>query len=398
MEKHTKILILIIFIALILRIGSAVILRDNSPRGDAADYVNIAKNIVAGQGFVSTRMNLYSYRPPLYPLFLSLIYLSGSSDYLTVILIQSIISSLTCWLVYLIAESIYNRTAALCAAALTAVYPGLIYYSTQLLSESLFIFILYSAITIFYRSRNRIGKWVLIGILMGLSSLCRPMALPLTILLLPFFAFNLNRGILRWLVVFIFAVLVILPWTWRNYQVHHHPVPITTYGGANLWLGNYPGATGYIGTPEGIQTLLRRNDLPEPEKDSLCYRKALSYISAHPGHFLKLSAKRFLLFWNPIPEKQFGPARIRGRVTLYRIVAAGSFISLLILAGTGIAFTSRIWKKTWLLLFLILYFPAILMFYYISLRYRLPVIPALAVFGGQGVLAITSRVFRTGDD
>lgn len=398
MKKHTKFLILIILIALILRIGSGMILRDNAPRGDAADYDNIAQNIISGQGFVSTRMNLYSYRPPLYPIFLALLYSLGSPHYLTVILVQSILSSLTCWLVYLIAESIYNRTAALSAAALTALYPGLIYYSTQLLSESLFIFLLFSATAIFYRSRNRMEKWILIGALLGLAALCRPVALPLTLLLLPFFAFNLAHGTRRWLVVFLFTMLVIIPWTWRNYRIHHQPVLITTYGGANLWLGNYPGSTGYIGSPEGIQTLLRRKGIPEPEKDSLCYREALSYISNNPGHFLELTIKRFLFFWNPIPEKQFGPNLIRGRDTICRIVVAVSFSLLLLLAGTGIANTSRLWKKAWLLLFLILYFPAILMFYYISFRYRLPVIPALAVFGGQGVLAITSRLFRTGDE
>lgn len=389
---------LIILIALILRIGSAIILSDNRPRGDAADYDNIAHNINSGQGFVSTRMNLYSYRPPLYPVFLALLYSLSSPDYLTVILVQSILSSLTCWLVYLIAKSIFKRTAALSAAAITALYPGLIYYSTQLLSESLFIVLLYSAVALFYRSRNRMGKWILIGTLLGLASLCRPIALPLTLLLLPFFAINLAHGVRRWLVVFLFTILIILPWTWRNYRIHHQPVLITTYGGANLWLGNYPGSNGYIGTPEGIQSLLRRKGIPEPEKDSLCYRKALSYISSHPGDFMKLSIKRFLLFWNPIPEKQFGPNRIRGRDTFYRIVIAASFTLLLLLAGTGIAGTLRIWKKTWLLLYLILYFPAILMFYYISFRYRLPIIPALAIFGGEGILAITSRIFRTRND
>ncbi len=384
--------------ALLLRIGSAIILSDNAPRGDAADYDNIAHNIISGRGFVSTRMNLYSYRPPLYPIFLALLYSLSSPNYLTVILIQSILSSLTCWLVYMIAESIFQRTAALSAAALTAIYPGLIYYSTQLLSESLFIFLLYSAVALFYRSRNRPGKWILMGVLLGLASLCRPIALPLTLLLLPFFAFNLTHGVRRWLVVFLFTVLAILPWTWRNYRIHHQPVLITTYGGANLWLGNYPGSTGYIGSPEGIQTLLRKKGIPEPEKDSLCYRKALSYISNNPGGFLMLSAKRFLIFWNPIPEKQFGPNRIRGKDTLYRIVIAGSFIILLLLAGTGIAGTSRLWQKTWLLLFLILYFPAILMFYYISFRYRLPIIPALAILGGEGLLVITSRIFQPRDD
>ena len=398
LKIHTKILILIILFALIVRVGSGIILWDDYPRGDAADYDNIALNIISGHGFISTRMNLYSYRPPLYPIFLALLYYPGLPNYLTVILVQSLLSALTCGLVYLIAKAIYRPTTALIAAGLAALYPGLIFYSTQLLSETLFIFLLYSAAAIFYRARNQMGKWIIIGMTLGLASLCRPIALPLTILLLPFFAWNLTHGIRRWLLVFFCALLLILPWTGRNYHIHHHPVLLTTYGGANLWLGNYPGANGHIGTPEGIQTLLRRKDISEPEKDSLCYRKALSFISRHPGQFMELSGKRFLLFWNPIPEEQFGPNRLQGRDTLYRIVVAVSFSILLLLAGLGAAVTPRLWKRAWLLLVLIFYFPAILMFYYISLRYRLPIIPALAILGGEGLRAITSRNFRTRDD
>ncbi|HDL63870.1 MAG TPA: hypothetical protein ENH12_00625, partial [Proteobacteria bacterium] len=324
-------------------------------------------------------------------------YYPGLPDYLTVILVQSLLSALTCGLVYLIARAIYSPTAALIAAGLTALYPGLIFYSTQLLSETLFIFLLYSAAAIFYRVRNQRGKWIILGMILGLASLCRPIALPLTILLLPFFAWNLTHGIRRWLLVFFCALLIIIPWTGRNYHIHHHLVLLTTYGGANLWLGNYPGATGYIGTPEGIQTLLRKKGISEPEKDALCYRKALSFISRHPGRFLGLSVKRFFLFWNPIPEKQCGPDRLQGKDTLYRIVVTVSFSILLLLAGIGAAVTSRLWKKAWFLLVLIFYFPAILMFYYISLRYRLPIIPALAILGGEGLRVITSRFFRTGD-
>lgn len=398
LKNQKKILFLILLLAFALRLGSAIILWDDTPRGDAADYDNIARNIAGGRGFVSTRMNLYSYRPPLYPIFLALLYFSGSPHYLIVLLAQSLLSALTCGLVYLIAESIYRRTSALIAAALTALYPGLIYYSTQLLSETLFIFLLYCAAAFFYRYRPRRGKWIILGVILGLASLCRPMALPLTILLLPFFALNLPHGVRRWLAVFFCALLVIIPWTGRNYQIHHYPVLLTTYGGANLWLGNYPGARGYIGTPEGIQHLLRRTDLSEPEIDNICYRKAFSYISQYPGQFLELTGKRFLLFWNPVPEKQVGPDRLQRRYTLYRFAVAGSFSILMLLAVIGAALTPQLWEKTWFLLFLIFSFPAILMFYYISLRYRLPIIPALAVLGGEGVLTITSRFFRTGDD
>ena len=95
--------------AFIIRLGVLVLLGD-SPRGDAADYENIALNIMSGKGFVSTRLGLYSYRPPLYPLFLAGMFSVFKTSYFMVGFIQVIISSITCVIVYYIGESIFDET------------------------------------------------------------------------------------------------------------------------------------------------------------------------------------------------------------------------------------------------------------------------------------------------
>ena len=105
--------------AFIIRLVVLVLLAD-SPRGDAADYENIAFNIMSGKGFVSTRLGLYSYRPPLYPLFLAGIFSVSKTSYFMVGFIQVVISSITCVIVYYIGESIFDEITGLISSIILA--------------------------------------------------------------------------------------------------------------------------------------------------------------------------------------------------------------------------------------------------------------------------------------
>jgi 4-amino-4-deoxy-L-arabinose transferase-like glycosyltransferase len=383
----------IFLVAFFIRLGVFFLLED-TPRGDAADYENIALNIINGEGFVSTRMGLYSYRPPLYPLFLAGIFAIKTS-YFVVGFIQAIISSITCIIVFYIGESIFDEDSGSVASIIMALYPGLIFYSTQLLSETLFVFILLLGIYVFFRDDNRYEarhKYVLLGILVGLASLCRPVIFPFLIFLIPFCPLSREHNVKKWMLVTCFALLTIAPWTIRNYYVHHKFILLTTYGGANLWMGNYSGATGYIGRPNNINELVRRDDISEPEKDLLFYKKAVSFIVGNPAAFVKLSVKKLILFWNPWVDNHTGPTYISNKNIDYKSIIAIAFSALMLFAVIGFFNTSRVWKKTWLLLMLLLYFSIVSMVFYVSFRYRQPIIPVLGLFAGKGIVFSFSSI------
>lgn len=78
----------------------------------------------------------------VYPLFLSAIYAFPKVNFQTVRLVQAALGALSLWLLYLIAARVYNRTVALMAIAVSAVYPPYIFSEARLLTETLGIFIL----------------------------------------------------------------------------------------------------------------------------------------------------------------------------------------------------------------------------------------------------------------
>jgi hypothetical protein len=157
-------------------------------------------------------------------------------------------------------------------------------------------------------------------------------------------------------------------------------------------MGNYSGATGYIGRPNNINQLVRREDISETEKDLLFYKKAVSFIVENPAAFFKLSVKKLILFWNPWVDNYTGPAYIRDKNIDYKRIIGIAFSALMLFAVIGFFNTSSVWKKTSLLLMLLLYFSIVSMVFYVSFRYRQPIIPVLSLFAGKGIVFSFSSI------
>ena len=108
---------------------------------DEVQYQDIAVNLVEGRGFMMEG-RLTSWRPPLYPFVLSLLYrMAGTTDPDVVRVFQGLLSLGTVAVVYLLARTIFGPRIAVAAAGIMAFYPSLLFYNNHLLSEVVFIFL-----------------------------------------------------------------------------------------------------------------------------------------------------------------------------------------------------------------------------------------------------------------
>ena len=73
------------------------------------------------------------FRAPLYPYFLGVIYRLFGPDYLTPRIIQAVLGSISCVLLYLITRRLFGERAALLAGAAAGAYGMLIYFDAELL-------------------------------------------------------------------------------------------------------------------------------------------------------------------------------------------------------------------------------------------------------------------------
>ena len=187
------------------------------------------------------------------------------------------------------------------AAALVAFFPNLIFHTAAILTETLFNFLLVSALLVLLwrpwreaePSNLRLAGF---GLLLGLSVLVRPVAL----MVLPLLAVvwlvrggGWRRWVARMAIVTGVVLLVMLPWVVRNAAVMHEATFATTTGD-NLCIGNNPDANGAFQLPDWCFHDFISGPRPEFEtrRDHVLTSRALDWITSHPAQQPRLLAWR----------------------------------------------------------------------------------------------------------
>ena len=266
------------------------------PWSDFESYVSMAHNIVRG-------VPIHTRLAPGYPVFLSGVYLlQGSIE--AVWVANALLGGLGIVLVYGLTEKFWDdRKVAETAAWIAAVFPDFSVYAGVPASENLVIplVLLVVLCLVAGQERGRLVWWVLAGLALGGAFLVRGMLLgilPLFVgwIWLDAYKGDLRRSVLPCLLLISSSVVVVAPWTVRNWRVHGAFVPVTTQMGLGLWGGNNSEADG-----EWMDDFLDRQPIPtelsEVERSRYQTRQALSFMVENPLDVAVLAIKKFGLFW-----------------------------------------------------------------------------------------------------
>lgn len=320
--------------ALILRLIPVLLTRSLSiGLDDMFQYDMLARSLAAGNGFrwyASADLELLkpyvdfdlttvdydpvrgvetSFRAPLYPAFLSLIYLlvgSGANRFFAARLAQAALGAALAPLTYLVAlrfspppagqgPGVGSDRAAKISAWVIAAYPILLAYPLGLGTENPFFLLLLASFLILLQSIEKPSAFRLLlsGFLLGLTALTRSVILPFAglAILWIWFVLKQKRGAL---IVALALALTIAPWIVRNSLLHHKLTGIETSMGYNLYLGYYPQGNGsfIFGPSLDLLTIL-----DDAERDQVGTQKAIEFIHAQPERFLPLAVNRLGFFF-----------------------------------------------------------------------------------------------------
>ena len=400
----------ILGMALLLRLYGAFSALPPEIRGDAKKYEEIGWNIASGRGFSLTWegnriLPTAQVVGPLYPLFIALVYKVAGHQPDAVRLLQCFLGVLVCLVLYELGRLLFDSNIGLLVAGFGAVYPLLIRHSyfggpVFLMTENLFALLLFlSVLALVHVQRYpTFSNQLVAGLCLGLSALTRASILAFPV------ALFIWLGLLRrwsWLVVLrmvgtvtIWMLLVIAPWTWRNYQVFHQVVPISTLGGSPLWDGNNPLARGgdapAVPLPKHLTGLSPgqswKYQYPRDEVilDRLCYQASWEALAANPRRVPWLMGKKVLVFW-----MFFDDSKTR------QVNWAFLFAGLFALVGW---WSARREPFRWLPVIVpAAYLTLIAMVFLPAPRYRAPVEPLLLILAAAGVAVILRLVARAGD-
>jgi hypothetical protein len=172
----------------------------------------------------------------------------------------------------------------------------------------------------------------------------------------------------------LFFCAAIAPWLVRNHQVFGKFVFIRSNFGAELRLGNGPGADGtwmfYLHPTQNQLALRQYEQMGEIAYVAERKRQALDFIRADYGRFARLSAKRFVYYWAGRPRSSEQAIWIDNSAFLG--------VSVLAFWGLGRALGRRK-RSSWLFLWLLVSYPAVYYFVYPHARYRHPIEPQMAI-------------------
>jgi 4-amino-4-deoxy-L-arabinose transferase-like glycosyltransferase len=219
--------------------------------GDYEYYHGLANLLADGKGFVHPLILGYTgvsvptaEHPPLWPLLLSVSSSLGAGSYVAHRLTGCLVGTLAIAVVGLLGRRVGGERVGLIAAGLAALYPTLVAADGSLMSESLYGLLVGTGLLLAYRLMDRPSARTAaaLGVAVGLAALTRAEAL----LLLPLLALPVclrARGRIpgwgwRFGAACLAAVVVIAPWSVRNWITFDRPVPISinessVIGGAN---------------------------------------------------------------------------------------------------------------------------------------------------------------------
>ncbi len=369
---------------------------------DWLDYHNIATE-TAATGEYRESGHLTTYRPPGWPLLLSLVYYIFGPHPLAGVILNALLGVVLTYTAYRFTRIAFGEMPARWTGAFVAVFPNYLFFTNYLCSEILFTAVLLLSLIVLFENRQsgrlRLWQFLLAGLVMGIAALIRPQAVLLILPVLLFLLFGRYR-FARMAAFAIGCALVISPWVIRNYQLNGRAT-IATIGGMNLHIGNQEaGGIGFT-APDPELIIVPQSPADEARNDRVAYEAAWRFIREHPVLFLKRGVlKVAFMMSNSFQglEKEVGRVS-RGAplpwVVPLALLTQSLYYLLLLFAGIGLFNAVRqhrdISPPMAFSMLVVVVWLAIHFVFYGEPRYHFPLIPFFAGFAGYGLSHIFLR-------
>ncbi len=350
----------------------------------------VAAALATGHGFSSPfglETGPTAWEPPLYPYLTAGVFLLfgvySKASAFVLLALNSLFSALTCVPIFMIARRVFSVNVAVWSSWAWALLPNVMFWCTRWIWETslstlLLAVLFWLALTL--EDRDGWHSWISFGSLWGI------LALTSTSLL----SFLPAAGLLAWhsrwkrnkrslagiaLASAIFFACV-TPWLIRNHSTFGRFIFVRDNFGAELRMGNGPGADGtwmeYLHPTQNVFALHQYQSLGELDYVALRKSQAVAFIKADYSRFAALCLKRFVYFWAGPPKATQPPWLSE--------VKNSAFLASSILMFWGLGRALRLRKPGARLFFwLILLCPAVYYIVFPAPRYRHPIEPEMTI-------------------
>ena len=232
-----------------------------------------------------------------------------------------------------------GNIAARLAVAIVTLWPNLIFNSGLAAKELLIAALLPLTLGLYVSAGWTHVRWrrsmlaLLSGVTLGAMVLTQPSFVLFPAVFVIYEVLRpqkLSLALLRVSLLVLGVVLIVSPWTYRNYVVLSSIVPVTNTSGVSLYVGNNPTATG--GYVPAADALIAQHG--EVAANKLAMNLAITWIREHPTQFVALMLPKQVLFLGDDSTGAFWTLR-RGlsvpdwQYAIFKLVSNGFWLALL---------------------------------------------------------------------
>jgi hypothetical protein len=214
---------------------------------------------------------------------------------------------------------------------------------------------------------SRVRDYLYAGAMWGFAGLVSPSLLapflPIVIVL-----YVRDRNAKQLLILALAMLLIITPWTLRNFVAFHTLMPIRSNGWAEIYFGN----VGFDLHPSGPS--MKYQTMGEVAFVEKTKSEAVRYLAARAAEFSKRTVRRAFNFW-AMPDGALGLSFILGLLSFF-----GGFHAI------------RKSRNGVVLMLVLIFYPMIYYVSYTFTRYRHPIEPIIYVLAAYGVTIIAKSV------
>ncbi len=422
-KNQKKILFLIVFAALVIRLFLMIYFESYTiDKGFQYGYETgmIAKAIATGKGFSSPFLKptgSTAWLMPGYPFLLAFFFkLFGvftTKATIAILLVNCIVSALTCIPVYYIAKKLFSERVGFVAAVALAFFPSSIWHAINTIWDTT-VFTFLAMVLVYWMlilsKRLNIKNAILYGTYMGIVVLVNPVIIlffPFVLVWLFINSSLIIKNRIKYIaMISVIVFLTLIPWVVRNYIVLDRYMLRSNFG-LELKIGNsQPTWDAFMSESKGGDRIepwdlghpavseyefIRFLYMGEVNYMDQCRSEAVTFIKKNPQKFFRLSLRRFFHFWfSDLGEKKEHTGHLKTSLSLAGIKKLFYLLPLPFMV-IGIYFA---WKKKLQIAPLVAFITILPIIYYIThvmQRYRYPIEPIILVLACYGFCSLIWR-------
>ena len=389
--------LVVFLLALVVRAGVGVYrhVQSGGPAAlefpDEQQYWATSRALRAGEG-LRDELGFRATRMPLFPALLAM-FPDGSGGLLAARALQGVFAALAAALVAGLAGVWFDRRVSWLAGLLMVFDPFLVFSSSLLLTESLFIAVTVGLWWMLARCLRddapSVGHWLGLGAVAAACVHARESSLGLVVVAVCFVVarHRFRRSTLTGAAITVMLVVAsLIPWAVRNERITGSWVWLTTRAGISLYDGVRPGATGASDLGD-VKNMPAVRGLSETQWNRYFLDASHAAIVDDPVRIVRLGGVKFMRMWNPFPNVDTYQS------SLVRAISAGWAFPTFALAAVGAVYLPIRHRQVGLRIAMFLCLPAVYLtalhcVFVGSVRYRLGAVPMLHILAAFGLVAV----------